>query len=106
MPNSPFQKGRPLRSSWFDKGKRSWFDAQHAVPDEQALVKFLSTSSQKSLSGFFLRRLEHDQQLRRDILQLIDQAIDNMAMVRLADFLRDNREAIRENIRTDALGGE
>ena len=62
--------------------------------DEALLARFLLTCSQMSLGDFFLKRLDHDRQLRKDLARLIDLLIENMAMVRLAEFLRDHRDEI------------
>lgn len=60
--------------------------------DEARLIAFAQGCSGLSLDSLFLKRLEFDQQLRKQIAALIDQAVSNLLIVRWAQFLRDHPE--------------
>ena len=60
--------------------------------DEALLAKFTRTCSKMSLEDFFLRRLNRDDELRKQIAALIEQRINNMALVLRAQWLRDHPE--------------
>lgn len=59
----------------------------------EAHLRFLRECSRISLGDFFLHRLAMDQQLRKSIgegmCRLLNEAIDNAALIRLAEILRD-----------------
>lgn len=60
--------------------------------DEVLLVRFLTECSPLSLDNLLIKRLDYDQQLRKEIVEKIDRAILNMAIVRLVEILRDHPE--------------
>jgi hypothetical protein len=75
--------------------------------DEKALVdhiKYLFASSEISRGDLFLKRIDYDRQLKKEIAKYIEKAIENMALVRLAELLRRHGPEIREALRGEISG--
>lgn len=66
--------------------------------EEAALIHFLKTGTPAMLGNLFLARLNRNDELRKSLAALIDQLVDNMATVRLAEFIRDHREELLQAI--------
>lgn len=59
--------------------------------DSAVLLQFLQDCSNASLSNFYLTRLNQDANLRKQLHHLMDDIADNLAVARLASFIRDHR---------------
>lgn len=60
----------------------------------EAGAEYLQGISRLGLGDFFLRALDKDKKLRRQIIALLDEAIDNWALVRIAQLRRDRPELL------------
>jgi hypothetical protein len=70
--------------------------------DEVLLVKYLKDCSEISLDNIFLTRLDYDRKLQKDILTLVEKAIENMAFLRLVEILRRHPELRPKDVMPEA----
>lgn len=59
--------------------------------DHLAILEFLRDCSNTSLGDFFIARLNRDANMRKELHSLLDRMVENMAVVHLANFIRDHR---------------
>lgn len=58
------------------------------------MVSYLVGASRRSLGSFLLSRLALDTHLQKEIQNVLGQAVENLALVQFANFLRDYGEEI------------
>lgn len=62
--------------------------------EEQELLSFLLTCSHTSRADFLLARLNRDKEYRKQLRALMERIVENLAMVHVANFLRDHSSEI------------
>lgn len=67
--------------------------------DLEIHLDFLGECSRISLGDFLLKWLERDCELRKQIAEKVNQAIDVCALVRLVEIVRENPDRVAEILR-------
>jgi hypothetical protein len=60
-------------------------------------IKYLETASDQSLESYELSRLNHASNLRKELVQLIDQWLEESAAAMLARWILEHRRQIRDS---------